>query len=217
MIRPLNELRHRLRFRAWCAVTAARLRRAGGRLQVEAPHGARLDSWPHVQLGSGGTVTLRLGRGVKLGRATHLDLDGNGMLDLGDGVVLWHGVRLQLEGGAIRVGAHVDVRDGVVLKARGELTVGRETVLSYGATVHCAERIEIGEHVAMGERVSVLDSDHTHHRDERPVLQQPIKVAPVTIGRNVLLGANSVVLRGAQVEPNSVVAAGSVVRATRPA
>ena len=128
--------------------------------------------------------------------------------------MLWHGVRLQLDGGAIRLGAHTEVRDGVVLKSKGELTVGRETVLSYGATVHCAERIEIGDHVAMGERVSVLDSDHTHHRDERPVLQQPVKIAPVRIGSNVLIGANSVILRGAQVEPNGIVPAGSTVRAT---
>lgn len=210
-----NELLHRLRFRLWCLTGGARLRRAGGRLRVEAPHGARMDSAPHVHIAAGGQVTLRLGRGVKLGRATHLDLDGDGTLELGDGVTFGHGVRVQLDGGAIRLGAHVQARDGIVLKSRGELTVGGETVLSYGATIHCAERIEIGAHVAMGERVSILDSDHSHDGSDTPVLAQPIKVAPVHIGDNVLLGANSVVLRGAQVAANSVVAAGAVVR--RPA
>ena len=199
-------------FRLWCGLLGARLRRAGGRLRVDAAHGARMDSWPHVHIDGAGAVSLRLGRGVKLGRATHLDLSGDGTLELGDGVALWHGVRLQLDGGAIRIGAHTEVRDGAVLKSRGELTVGQETVLSYGVTIHCTERIEIADHVAMGERVSVLDSDHTHHGDDRPVLAQPIKVSPVTIGRNVLIGANSVILRGSQVEPNGIVGAGSVVR-----
>lgn len=214
MITRANELRHRLRFRLWCATVGARLRRGGGRLRVEAPHGARMDSYPHVDVEAGGTVTLRLGRGVKLGRATHLDLDGDGTLELGDGVVLQHGVRLQLRGGSVRVAPHTQIRDGVVLKSQGELTVGREVVLSYGTVVHCVERIEIGDHCAIAEHVSILDSDHTHHRDERPVLAQPLKVAPVRVGRNVLLGAGAVVLRGAQVDDNTIVGAGAVVRAT---
>ena len=196
MITRVNEFRHRMGFRLWCGLVGLRLRRVGGRLIVDAPHGARMDSWPHVHVGGPGTVTLRLGRGVRLGRATHLDLSGDGTLELDDGAVLWHGVRLQLDGGAISLAVHTEVRDGVVLKSRGRLTVGRETVLSYGVVVHCAERIDIGEYVGVGERVSVLDSDHTHHRDERLMLKQPVKVTPVTIGRNVLIGANSVILRG---------------------
>jgi hypothetical protein len=130
MITAVNELRHRLQFAAWTAWLRLQLRRRGARLVVEAPHGARLDGFPSVRiedLGSGdATLTLRLGRGVSLGRATHLDLwaKGANRLELADGVYFQHGVRVQLRGGTIAIGPHAHVRDGAVLKSEGVLRVG---------------------------------------------------------------------------------------------
>ena len=214
MITRLNELRHRARFRLWCALLGLQLRRRGARLLVDAPHGARMDSLPHISVdGSGGTFELRLGRGVKLGRATHLDITAGGasVLEMGDGAYLMHGVRLQLRGGAIRLAAHVNLRDGVVVKSEGELRIGYEVPVSYGSVIHCVERIEIADRAGLAERVTVVDSDHTHYGDDRYFLANPLKVAPVHIGPNAFVCANAVILRGARVGANSVVGAGAVV------
>lgn len=215
MITQLNETRHRLAFRLWCAWLGLQLRRRGARLVVDAPSGARLDSWPHVDVSPAATsFTLRLGRGVKLGRATHLDLQaGDGTLELGDGAYLMHGVRLQLRGGAIRLGPHVNVRDGVVLKSEGELVVGTNVPISYGATIHCVERIEIAADAGLAERVTVVDSDHGHDGSAAPFLGQPLRVEPVSIGANVFVCANAVVTRGARIGDNAVVAANAVLGA----
>lgn len=216
MITRANELRHRLRFRAWTVVLRLRLRRRGARLVVDAPHGARMDGLPHVSVdGDGGSLTLRLGRGVKLGRATHLDVLGGGdsTLEIGDGAYLMHGVRLQLRGGAIRLAAHVNLRDGVVLKSEGELVVGYEVPISYGGVIHCVERIEIADRAGLAERVTVVDSDHTHFGDDRYFLANPLKVDPVHIGPNAFVCANAVITRGARVGANSIIAAGAVVGA----
>jgi acetyltransferase-like isoleucine patch superfamily enzyme len=216
VITRVNELRHRLRFRIWTALLAVQLRRRGARLFVDAPHGARMDSFPHVAIdGSGGTFELRLGRGVKLGRATHLDIHAGGanVLEIGDGAYLMHGVRLQLRGGAIRLAAHVNLRDGVVLKSEGELVIGYEVVVSYGSAIHCVRRIEIADQAGLAERVTVVDSDHTHYGDDRYFLAQPLKVEPVHIGSNAFICANAVIMRGARVGANSVVGAGAVVGA----
>ncbi len=213
VITAVNEARHRLAFRLWAAWLLVQLRRRGARLVVEAPHGARLDSWPHVDVSPGvRSFTLRLGHGVKLGRATHLDLQaGDGVLELGDGAYLMHGARLQLRGGAIRLGPHVNVRDGAVLKSEGDLVVGARVPISYGTTVHCVERIEIGADAGLAERVTVVDSDHTHDGSTAPFLGQPLRVDPVLIGTNVFVCANAVIRRGARIGANSVVAAGAVV------
>ncbi|MGI8623013.1 MAG: acyltransferase [Solirubrobacteraceae bacterium] len=217
MIAPVNELRHRARFAAWTALLRAQLRRRGARLVVEAPHGARLDGFPAVRveaLGTGSaTFWLRLGRGVSLCRATQLDVwaGGTNVLELGDGVYLQHGVRLQLRGGTIVLGAHTHVRDGAVLKSSGVLRVGEEVTVSFDDVLACTQSIEIGDLVGLGERVTITDSDHTHDGSDTHYLRQPLRVAPVRLGRNVLVSANAAVLRGADVGANAVVAAGAVV------
>lgn len=215
MITQLNETRHRLSFRLWCAWLALQLRRRGATLTVDAPHGARLDSWPHVAVTPDlRSFTLRLGHGVKLGRATHIDLlGGDTTLALGDGSYLMHGVRLQLRGGAIRLAEHVDVRDGAVLKSEGELIVGARIPISYGTTIHCVERIEIGADSGLAERVTIVDSDHGADGTDTPFLSQPLHIAPVLVGTNVFVCANAVILRGARIGANSVVAAGAVAGA----
>jgi len=219
MIARVNELRHRARFCAWTALLGLQLRRRGARLVVDAPFGARLDGFPHLDVEAVGdgeaTFTLRVGRGVSLGRATHLDIHAGATnaLELGDGAYLMHGVRLQLRGGSIALGAHTHVRDGAVLKADGRLRVGEEVTISYGDVLACTERIEIGDRVGLGERVTITDSDHTHDGSATHYLRQPLRVAPVRLGQNVLVSANAVVLRGAEVGPHAVIAAGAVVGA----
>lgn len=215
MITAVNELRHRLRFRLWTAWLRFQLRRRGGSLSVEAPHGARMDSRPHVDVSAGaGHVTLRLGRGVKLGRATHIDLQaGDATLEIGDGAYLMHGVRIQLRGGAIRLGPGVNIRDAVVLKSEGELTIGEDVPVSYGGMIHCVERIAIDDRAGLAERVTVVDSDHTHDGTDTWFLSQPLRVEPVHIGANVFVCAGAVVTRGARIGANAVVAANAVIGA----
>jgi acetyltransferase-like isoleucine patch superfamily enzyme len=120
-------------------------------------------------------------------------------------------VRLQLRGGAIRLGAYVNLRDGVVLKSEGELDIGYEVPVSYGCAIHCVERITIDASAGLAERVTVVDSDHTHDGTDAYFLANPLKVAPVHIGSNAFLCANAVVTRGANIGANSVVAANAVV------
>ncbi len=98
-----------------------------------------------------------------------------------------------------------------MLKAQGELVVGERVTVSFGDVLACTRRIEIGDLCGLGERVTITDSDHTHDGSDVHYLRQPLRVAPVEVGRNVLVSANAVVLRGARIGANAVVAAGAVV------
>jgi acetyltransferase-like isoleucine patch superfamily enzyme len=217
VVTPLNALRHRARFAVWTAWLRLQLRRRGARLLLDAPHGARIEGWPHVDVqarGSGEAIlTLRIGRGVSLGRALHLDMwaAGTNRLELGDGVTFLHGVRIQLRGGSVALGAHTHVRDGAVLKSEGELRVGEAVLISFADVLACTERIAIGDRCGLGERVSITDSDHTHDGSDSHWQRQPLRVTPVRLGRNVLVSANAVVLRGTLIGDNAVVGAGAVV------
>ena len=215
MIASLTSLVARARFAAWVALLRVQLRRRGATLEVEGR--ARFRGAPGVTvlgLGDGGArTTLRFADGVSLGRGMELVLwaGGTNRLELAEGAYFQNGARVELRGGRIAIGAHAHVRDGAVLKSQGELLIGREVTVSFGDVLACTKRIEIGDRCGLGERVTITDSDHTHDGSDLHYLEQPLRIAPVRLGRNVLVSANAVVLRGAVVGDNAVVAAGAVV------
>ncbi len=202
----------RLRFRLWTAWLRLVLRRHGSSVELAAAPSVRCDGWPHVRVGARGTrLRLRLADGVSLGRDLNLDVSGECGLELGAGAYLQHAVRIHLRGGRVTLGAHTHVRDGAVLKSDGELVVGEEVTIGFHDVLSCTERIEIGDRAGLGERVTVIDADHTHDGSAHHYLRQPLRTLPVALGPNVLVSANAVVLRGARVGANAVIAAGAVV------
>jgi acetyltransferase-like isoleucine patch superfamily enzyme len=203
-----------MRWRWWRLIAAARLRRLGGRLVVEATGTPRLDGPLRLECGPRpGTLTLRLGRAVRIRRDCVIDLaDGvDGVIELADGARLQSRVRLQPWGGAIRIGEHTQVRDGCELKSKGELQVGERVLVGRHSSIHCHEAITVGDDVAFGDRVTITDSDHTNDGSGVPLLQQPVVAEPVVLERNVLCGTNVVVLKGTRIGADTVVAAGAVV------
>ena len=116
-----------LRFRLWKLRLRSKLRRCDAKLIVDAPHGAVFSSSPVIRCqwqGEGGrTFTLRLGEGVDLGR--HLTIEiwawGDNVLELGDHVVFHDGIRIQMRGGTLRIGAMTEVRDVGAHARRGRL------------------------------------------------------------------------------------------------
>lgn len=217
LIAPLRTARDRARFAFWVSRVRLELKRRGARLVLDAPEGARFDTPPvfeAIPAGTGdATFTLRLGRGVSLGRDLIIDVHAGAtnVLELGDGVYFKAGNRIQLRGGAIRLGARCNVRDHVELRSSGELTAGEDVPFSNGVMVHCTERITFEDKVGLAERVSVLDTDHQADGSDAHFYEQPLKIAPVTIGRNTFVAANAVVLCGARIGRNCVVAANAVV------
>jgi len=209
----------RARFELWARRLDAALRRTGGRLVLDAPHGAHFYELPSLEIhpyGAGdGTLTLRLGRDVMLGRGLILEVwaRATNTVELGDRATFRAGVRVQMRGGAVRLGADARVRDHSLLEASGgEIVLGRSVQFGAGVCLHATRRVALGDHVTVGEHTSMFDSDHRHDGSDAPVVDQPVAISPVEIASNTFIGANSVVLRGAVVGPNCMFAAASVVR-----
>jgi len=189
------------------------VRRQGGRLEVDAPHGARLRGLPAIDVGGRATALVRIGRGVDLGRDLTLDVwPGEGsVVEIGDGTTLGRGVRVQLRGGRIAVGARCQLRDGAFLKADGELRLGELVVVGAYSTLAATESVVVGDRVGLGERCSVTDSDHAADGSDTWYLDQPLVTEPVLLGDNVLVGAGVAILKGSRVGANAVLAAGAVL------
>lgn len=93
------------------------------------------------------------------------------------------------------------------------LRIGSGSGLS-GAVVAAATQILIGEHVLVGANVTITDTDW--HGVEPDARRRPGESQPVSIGDNVWLGLNVVVLKGVTIGRDSLIAAGSVVSTSIP-
>ncbi len=96
------------------------------------------------------------------------------------------------------------------------LVIGDRCVLGARVTVVAHTSVEIGDAVWFGQDVFVSDSGHGYQDPEVPIGEQFGDRQPVRIGSGSWLGHGAIVLPGARIGRNVVVAAGSVVRGEVP-
>lgn len=132
-----------------------------------------------------------------------LRLDGEQRIAIGSGVFIGAGSWLQV------IDATAGAAPGIV--------VGDGTRMSGGCVLSAAVRIEIGENVLMARNVYIADHSHAFLDPEVPIRMQGLtKIAPVTIGDGAWLGQNVVVNPGVRIGRNAVVGANSVVTKSIP-
>ena len=114
-------------------------------------------------------------------------------------------------GGQLYIGEKVRVHSGSKIKVRkgGKLTIERGAKFNYGCIIVCQEDITIGEGSELGPYVLVYDHDHDY---KLGLKEDKYKTAPVKIGSNCWIGANTVILRGSEIGDNCVIGAGSVIK-----
>ena len=94
----------------------------------------------------------------------------------------------------------------------GPLITGRQCGFGTGCFVATGSAgIEVGDHVIFGPNVSLVGVNYRYERLEVPLEEQGHTSVGIRIGRNVWVGANSVILDGTVIGENSIVVAGSVV------
>lgn len=89
----------------------------------------------------------------------------------------------------------------------GRISIGRRVRIAHGVAICAHLSIDIGDDVTLGPFAIVLDDDF-HGVKERGANAGP---RPIRIGRNVRIGAGTIVLRGAVIGDGVTVAPNSVV------
>lgn len=95
----------------------------------------------------------------------------------------------------------------------GRIVIGRN---SGGSSVVISSKssIRIGEHVKIGGNVRIFDHDFHAIESERrrpPEDRSAIRTQPISIGDDVFIGTNAIILKGTTIGNRSIVSAGSVV------
>lgn len=104
---------------------------------------------------------------------------------------------------------------------QAKLTIGDYVGIS-GACICCIDEITIGNYVNIGVGARIYDTDfHPIDFNERRLNPgfdlSKIPHAPVSIGDDVWIGANAIILKGVTIGERSIIAAGSVVTKSMPA
>lgn len=89
------------------------------------------------------------------------------------------------------------------------ISVGKDFLTNYNVTILDVEKVAIGDYCMIGPNSTISTVNHPMDAEGR---RQKLSIAkPVTIGNDVWIGANCVILPGVTIGHNVVVAAGAVV------
>ena len=97
----------------------------------------------------------------------------------------------------------------------GTIEFGNGVFFNRNCTVVARESIKIGNQCSFGPNVCIYDHDHAFGKARENGEQ--FRSAPVEIGNNCWVGANTVILRGTKIGDGCVIGAGCVVKGDIPA
>jgi acetyltransferase-like isoleucine patch superfamily enzyme len=124
---------------------------------------------------------------------------------------------LMSPGARLEVGTHCVLDRDMTIECTGALRIGHRTIFGHHCTLAARDSLTIGDDCLIAEMVSIRDHDHCFDRLDIPVREQGAVSAPITIGRNVWIGAKVTVTKGISIGDNAIVGANAVVTKDIPA
>ena len=114
-----------------------------------------------------------------------------------------------------RIGERCAVRAPIYIDYGYNIFIGDGVFMNYNCVLLDVCRITIGARVQIGPGVHIYTADHPRDPQERVAGTEMAK--PVTIGDNVWIGGQAVLLPGVTVGEDAIIGAGSVVTRDVPA
>lgn len=120
----------------------------------------------------------------------------------------------------VAVGAHVHICEHAWLNARDDrgdgtptLHIGDGSYIGRFIHINAWQNVTIEKNVLIADRVFISDCEHAYSDPQLPIAHQgDVYRGPVTLREGCWIGINAVILPGVTVGRNAVVAANSVVR-----
>jgi acetyltransferase-like isoleucine patch superfamily enzyme len=107
--------------------------------------------------------------------------------------------------------------DNSELQAIGSIVIGYNLCLNRFSRIIAHEKISIGNNVTIAQFVTILDHDHNYTFKKNGKLElQGYKTSPITIGNNVWIGDKVTILKGVSIGDNVLIGANSLVNKNIP-
>ena len=121
-----------------------------------------------------------------------------------------------LSGGKIILGSRCSIgKDAEIASVSGNVVIGNNVHIGDFCMIIARDNIEIGDNTIFGPHIYIYDHDHAVD-DIGVVKRSEYKTKPVTIGSNVWVGTNTVILKGTNIGDGCIIGAGSVISGTIP-
>ncbi|MCM0612642.1 acyltransferase [Marinobacter sediminum] len=109
------------------------------------------------------------------------------------------------------VGRRVVFYPGIWIAPGRKLVLEDDVDIALGVLITSSGGVEIGARSLIGYRAQIISANHKIPKNRGRIFGSGHDKAKVTIGRDVWIGANCVILPGVTIGEGAVVAAGSVV------
>lgn len=88
----------------------------------------------------------------------------------------------------------------------GKISIGNDVFFNDNVSLNCQNSIIIGDNVAIGHNVLIIDHDHDYKNNMKNFISKEIR-----IGNNVWIGANVTILKGVTIGNNVVIGANTII------
>lgn len=138
----------------------------------------------------------------------------------------WQGLRCRVRtvwlkgcyGEAFQHGERLRFRKDFVIQVGGggSVKIGDNVFFNSGCSLNSLDAVSVGDGCIFGENVKIYDHNHRFNLEGVSYRESGFTTAPVTIGRDVWVCANTVICKGVTIGDGCVIAAGAVVRSDVP-
>lgn len=111
--------------------------------------------------------------------------------------------------GRVSFGGKASIGHGSKLSIRGDLALGADFNMTAESTIVCAKNIRFGNDCLLSWDILVMDTDEHPLYDKEHKRINPDK--PIIVGNHVWIGCKCVLLKGAEIPDNTVLAAGTLL------
>lgn len=114
----------------------------------------------------------------------------------------------------LKLGNNISIRNynNILVGNNAELILEDRVFMNNYCSINCLEKIEIGENTLFGEGVKLYDHNHQYSSEPNfKVEHQKFNTSPIKIGKNCWLGSNVIVLKGVTIGDNVIVGANCLI------
>ncbi|HBZ8223402.1 TPA: acyltransferase [Escherichia coli] len=119
--------------------------------------------------------------------------------------------QLPLKAVGAKFGKRVTMYPGIWIQPGMNLCIGNDVDIAQGVLITSKAGVDIGDRTLIGYRTQILSANHVIPAVPNQIFKSGHVYKSVTIGRDVWIGANCIILPGVTIGEGAVIAAGSVV------
>jgi acetyltransferase-like isoleucine patch superfamily enzyme len=153
---------------------------------------------------------FKIGKSLEIFGKLYLQVHKDSLIQIGEKVVFRSNTKSNF------VGIYKPV--SIAVYQKGQLKIGNNSGFS-GTSIVVTQQVTIGNYCNFGGNTSIWDTDFhpAEYLARRDHSVCKIKSAPIIIGDDVFVGANSIILKGISIGNRSIIGAGSIVTKNIPA